>query len=150
MLMQLRLASAYTAVIPGIFLLMCYLVLLPVMLFEGQLNPVLALGRCVVLMRPHWWRVCAAFVIAVLAVGVCFIAFAALLGIWRHCCSGLGHAFEAVADRCQHCRLCDGICVLQRAGAGASLFRQQLRLIFLLQRLQQLIQICPCMISARR
>jgi hypothetical protein len=98
MLMQFTLVIGVTlAVIPGIFLFVCYLVLLPVILLEGQLNPILALWRCVVLIRPHWWRVCAAFVIAVLAVGVCFIAFAALLGILATLFSGLGHAFEAVA-----------------------------------------------------
>jgi hypothetical protein len=95
-LMQLSLVIGMLLVIPAIFLFVCYLVLLPVILVEGQVNPALALWRCVVLIRPHWWRVCATFVIAVLAVGVCFIAFAALLAIVATLFAGLGQAFAAI------------------------------------------------------
>jgi len=96
-LMQLSLAIGVLLVIPAIFLFICYLVLLPVILLEGQMNPALALWRCVVLVRPHWWRVCAAFVIALLAVGICFLTFAALLGILATLLAGAGQAFAAIA-----------------------------------------------------
>jgi len=84
-------------ILPGIFLFVCYLVLLPVILLEGQINPVLALWRCVALVRPNWWRVCAAFVIALLAIGICFIIFAALLAILATLLTDLGPAFQAIA-----------------------------------------------------
>jgi hypothetical protein len=97
-LMQLSIViGLLLLVVPGVFLFICYLVLLPVVLLEGQVNPFLALWRCVLLVRPNWWRVCAAFVIALLAIGVCFLAFAALLGILGNLLAGLGHAFEAIA-----------------------------------------------------
>src|SRR5580658_1684486 len=69
MLMYVSLIVGFVlAIIPGIFLLVCYLVLVPVVLLEGQLNPVYALRRCIRLVGPNWWRVCAAFVIATLAI----------------------------------------------------------------------------------
>jgi hypothetical protein len=81
-LMQVSLFVGLLAlVVPAVFLFVCYLVLLPVILLEGQLNPVLALHRCVVLVLPNWWRVCAAFVIALVTMLVCVIVVAALLQI---------------------------------------------------------------------
>jgi hypothetical protein len=41
-------------ILPGLFLFVCYLVMLPVVLFE-QHNPYVALVRCVLLVRPYWW-----------------------------------------------------------------------------------------------
>ena len=74
----------FLLIVPGLFLLISYLVLVPVVLLEGQLNPVNALRRCVMLVGPNWWRVCAAFVIASL-LGTIFVfaivAFSAFLSI---------------------------------------------------------------------
>ena len=97
-LMQLSLFIGFLLIIPGIFLLVCYLVLLPVIMLEGQLNPVLALRRCVMLVLPNWWQICAAFVIALLAMGVCFLVFAALMGILAQLLSG--SAFQAIFSAC--------------------------------------------------
>src|SRR5580704_12418207 len=64
-LMQISLvAGVFALVLPAVFLFVCYLVLLPVILLEGQLNPVLALRRCIILVWPNWWRIFAAFLIA--------------------------------------------------------------------------------------
>jgi hypothetical protein len=83
-------------IFPGIFLFICYLVMLPVVLLEGQLNPLLALRRCVLLVLPNWWRVFAAFVIALLAIGVCALAFGAILGILAELLTGSAASFQAV------------------------------------------------------
>jgi hypothetical protein len=96
-LMQLSLAVGFLLIIPGVFLFVCYLVLLPVVLLEGQLNPLQALLRCILLVRPNWWRVCTAFVIAMLGMLIVFLAFAAVMGILEALLAGLGQAFEAVA-----------------------------------------------------
>jgi hypothetical protein len=80
-LAQLSLFVGFTLLIlPGIFLLVCYLVLLPVLLFEN-LNPYAALVRCVHLVLPYWWKVLACIVIAALVVLICTLAAAAALGI---------------------------------------------------------------------
>jgi hypothetical protein len=81
-------------VVPGVFLFVCYLVLLPVILLEGQANPLLALWRCILLVQPNWWRICASFVIALLAAGVCFLVFAALISILSQLFTG--SAFQAI------------------------------------------------------
>ena len=81
-LMQVSLfVGLMVLIVPAVFLFICYLVLLPVILLEGQLNPVLALRRCVILVWPNWWRVCAAFVIALVSMLVCVLVVAALLQI---------------------------------------------------------------------
>jgi hypothetical protein len=95
--MELGLAVGFPLIIPGVFLFICYLVLLPVVLLEGQLNPLQALLRCILLVRPNWWRVCTAFVIAVLAMLIVFLAFGAVMNILEALLAGLGQAFEAVA-----------------------------------------------------
>jgi hypothetical protein len=83
-------------IVPGVFLFVCYLVLLPVVLLEGQLNPVLALRRCILLVGPNWWQVCAAFVIALLTMCVSLIVVAALLSILASLLAGQGPAFKAI------------------------------------------------------
>jgi hypothetical protein len=108
MLMQLTLfigiwlglqVSRYVAllmIVPAIFLFVCYLVLLPVVMLEGQLNPLLALRRCVTLVLPNWWRVFAAFVIALFVTLIFSIVFGALLQILVTILAGPGAAFDAI------------------------------------------------------
>ena len=95
-LMQVSLGVGFLLIVPGVFLFVCYLVLLPVILLEGQLNPLLALRRCIVLVKDNWWRTFAAFVIALLGTLVCFVAFSAFMGILHALLGGLGQAFEAI------------------------------------------------------
>jgi len=82
-------------VLPGIFLLVCYLVLLPVLLFEN-FNPYTALVRSVQLMQPHWWKALATIVIAVLILLICTLAAAAVLSIVAALLGGEGSAVQAI------------------------------------------------------
>jgi hypothetical protein len=84
-------------VVPGAFLFTCYLMLLPVILVEGQVNPVVAVRRCIALVLTNFWRIFASFVIALLATAICFIVFSAIMGILHTLFAGLGHAFEAIS-----------------------------------------------------
>jgi hypothetical protein len=83
-------------IVPGLFLSVCYLVLLPVILLEGQHNPLLALRRCVMLVLPNWWRVCAAFVIVLFTMLVCALVVGALLQILATMLAGTGSMFQAI------------------------------------------------------
>jgi hypothetical protein len=97
-LAQLSLLVGFSLLIlPGLFLFVCYLVMLPVVLFE-QHNPYVALVRCVLLVRPYWWKTLAALVIAILVVLVFVLAFGAILGILSAMLSG--PAFQAIATAC--------------------------------------------------
>jgi hypothetical protein len=97
-LAQLSLAVGLSLLLlPGLFLFVCYLLMLPVVLFEHP-NPYMVLVRCVVLVRPHWWKTLAATVIAALVVLVCVLAFAAILSIVAVMASGT--AFQAIAAAC--------------------------------------------------
>ena len=80
---------------PGVFLLICYVVAMPVVLFEG-LAPYAALVRSVRLIRPVWWKTLAACVFALLAFVVCALVFAALVGVFAGVLTGNGPAFEAI------------------------------------------------------
>ncbi|HEY1724908.1 MAG TPA: hypothetical protein VGF89_05775 [Steroidobacteraceae bacterium] len=82
-------------IVPGVFLFVCYLVMLPVLLFE-QANPYLALVRCVQLVLPHWWHVFAAFVIAVLAMLICALTAGAVLSIFAALLVTEGSAVRAL------------------------------------------------------
>ncbi len=95
-LAQLSLVVGFSLlVVPGIFLLVCYLVLLPVVLFERH-NPYLALVRCVLLVRTHWWKMFAALVIALVVVLAGVLVVAAALNIFATLLAGEGPAFEAI------------------------------------------------------
>jgi hypothetical protein len=97
MLMYVSLIVGFVlAIVPGIFLLVCYLVLVPVVLLEGQLNPVYALRRCIVLVGRNWWRVCAAFVIASIGIVVCLLVAGAILGIVANLFAGQGPIVQAI------------------------------------------------------
>jgi hypothetical protein len=82
-------------IVPGIFLLVCYLVLGPVVLFERH-NPYMALVRCVLLVRTHWWKICAALVITVVVMLAAVLIVAAMLNILAQLLDGQGPAFEAI------------------------------------------------------
>jgi hypothetical protein len=95
-LAQLSLFVGFTLlVLPGVFLLVCYLVLLPVLLFEN-FNPYTALVRSVQLMQPQWWKALATIVIAVLILLICTLAAAALLSIIAALLGGEGSAVQAI------------------------------------------------------
>jgi hypothetical protein len=66
--------------VPGLFLLVCFLVLTPVVLFERRTGYA-ALRRCVELIRPIWWKTCAVYVIATLVAFICLMLVFLLLGV---------------------------------------------------------------------
>jgi hypothetical protein len=72
--------GALALLLPGVFALVCFLLLRPVVLFES-LDPARTLLRCIRLVRPMWTKVLAAALIAALVFVVCAIAAAAALGI---------------------------------------------------------------------
>jgi hypothetical protein len=80
---------------PGVFLMICYVVALPVVLFEGR-APYGALVRSVQLIRPIWWKTLAACVFAFLGFVVCALVFAAIIEVLAGLLAGSGPAFEAV------------------------------------------------------
>ena len=84
-------------VLPGLFLFVCYLVMMPVVLFEHP-TPGMVLIRCIVLVRPQWWKTLAALVIAGVVILVCVLVFAAILSILAVLITGPG--FQAVAAAC--------------------------------------------------
>lgn len=95
-LAQLSLVVGFSLLIlPGVFLLVCYLVLLPVVLFERH-NPYLALVRCVLLVRAHWWKMLAALVIALVVVLAGVLLVAAALNIFATLLAGEGPAVNAI------------------------------------------------------
>ena len=73
-------AGLLLLIVPGLFLAVCFLVLLPVILFEGA-GPVAALVRSVQLMRRLWWPALTALVIAVLLFIVGALVFAAAIAV---------------------------------------------------------------------
>ncbi|MGA2024843.1 MAG: hypothetical protein ABSH23_08805 [Steroidobacteraceae bacterium] len=80
---------------PGVFLLICYVVALPVVLFEG-LTPYRALVRSVRLIRRLWWKTLASCVFALLGFVVCALVFAAIIGVLAGLLAGNGPAFQAI------------------------------------------------------
>jgi hypothetical protein len=83
------------AVVPGVFLFVCYLVLLPVVLFD-EVGPSAALVRCVQLVRSHWWHFCAAFVIALCILVVCALVLGAIISLLEQLLLENGPVFEAI------------------------------------------------------
>jgi len=81
-------------VAPGLFALVCFLVLRPVVLFE-RLDPLPTLQRCVQLIRPRWPKTCAAAVIALLTLVVCTLAAVVAVGLLSGALSGLGASVAA-------------------------------------------------------
>lgn len=96
LLVQLSLFVGFTLLIlPGIFLTVCYLVLLPVLLFEN-LNPYATLVRCVQLVLPYWWKVLAMILMVAIAVLLCIVVAAAVLSILAALLGGQGPAVQAI------------------------------------------------------
>lgn len=88
-------AAAAAGVAWVAFLLVCYLVLLPVVLFERH-NPYDTLVRCVRLVRAHWWKIFLALLIALIAVLAGLLVMAAALAIVASVVAGQGPAFQAI------------------------------------------------------
>ncbi len=84
-------------IVPGLFLFVCYLVMLPVVLFEHP-SPGMVLVRCVALVRPQWWKTLAALVLAVVGVLVCVLALGAILTIVAVLIQGA--ALQAIGAAC--------------------------------------------------
>jgi hypothetical protein len=83
-------------IVPGVFLLVCDLVLMPVLLFEGA-GPVAALRRSVRLMRGLWWQALTAVVMATLGfLMVGTLVFAAILAVIAALLAADPSAFAAV------------------------------------------------------
>lgn len=95
-LAQLSLLVGFSLLLaPGVFLLVCYLVLLPVVLFERH-NPYLALVRCVLLVQPQWWKMFAVLIITLLMFVVGAVAVGAVLNVLAALLVGQGPLFEAL------------------------------------------------------
>ena len=82
-------AGLLALVLPGVFALVCLLLLRPVVLFE-PVDPLQALNRCFRLALPLWIKVFASALIAALVFVVCAIAAAAVLGILQSVLTLLG------------------------------------------------------------
>jgi hypothetical protein len=91
-------------VLPGIYLLVCFLLLRPVVLFETQ-SPVQVVVRCIRLVRPMWWKALAAAVIAVLIFLVCAFAASLAFGILKFALSAAGMKPAAITAFAQACGL---------------------------------------------
>jgi hypothetical protein len=94
-LAALSVAVGLLLIAPGVFLLICYVVALPVVLFEGR-SPYEALLRSVRLIRPVWWKTLASCVFAFLAFVVCAIVIAAIIEVLAGLLAGNGPVFEAI------------------------------------------------------
>ena len=95
-------AGFLALVLPGVYALVCLLLLRPVMLFEAR-DPLQALIRCFSLARPMWIKVLASALIAVLVFMICAFAAAACLGILQSVLTLLGvqaAALSAFAAAC--------------------------------------------------
>lgn len=113
-------------VVPGLFLGVCYLLLLPVVLFDG-VGPYAALVRCVQLVRPHWWQYCAAFVIALCLLVICALVLGAVISLIEQLLLDSGPAFEAVwvasyigIQALVICFLCALVLVLHSAASSSA------------------------------
>jgi hypothetical protein len=73
-------AGLFALVLPGVFLAVCLALLRPVVLFEHP-GAMAAIGRCMRLARPLWWKLLAAMVVALIIVFVCSVAALAALGL---------------------------------------------------------------------
>jgi len=95
-------AGIVALVLPGVYALVCLLLLRPVVLFEAR-DPLQALGRCFSLARPMWIKVLASALIATLVFMICAFAAAACLGIVQSVLSLAGvqaAALSAFAAAC--------------------------------------------------
>jgi len=89
-------AGLLLLVVPGIYLAVCYLVWLPVVLFDGT-GPAASLVRSVRLIRPLWSKALTALVIVLLLVIIAAIVFGAMLAALAGLLGSDGPAFEALS-----------------------------------------------------
>lgn len=82
--------------LPGIYMAVCYLVWLPVVLFEGA-GPHAALTRCVRLIRPLWSKALTALVIVLLLLVVAALVLGAILAALAGILDSGGPGFEALS-----------------------------------------------------
>jgi hypothetical protein len=92
-------AGLLLLILPGVFLMVCYALLLPVVLFDG-LGPYAALLRSVRLIRPVWWKALAAFVIAFLMFFIGAFVLAAIIGVIAELLGGNEAALAAIETAC--------------------------------------------------
>jgi hypothetical protein len=97
-------AGALALFLPGVFVLVCFMLLRPVVLFETH-SPVQVVVRCIRLVRPMWWKVLAALVIAVLILVVCVFAASLVFGIVKFALSAAGVKVAAITAFAQACGL---------------------------------------------
>jgi hypothetical protein len=97
-------AGLLLLVLPGIYLLVCFLLLLPVVLFETH-TPWQLLMRCMRLMQPLWRKALAAAVIATLIVLVCAVAANVAFQILQIGFSAVGVKPSAITAFAQACGL---------------------------------------------
>ncbi|HEX9473338.1 MAG TPA: hypothetical protein VF931_04070 [Steroidobacteraceae bacterium] len=97
-------AGAFALLLPGIYLLICVLLLRPVVLFE-TLSPLQVVVRCIRLVRPLWWKVLAAALIAALIFLVCAFAASLAFGIVKIGLSAAGVKPAAITAFAQACGL---------------------------------------------
>jgi hypothetical protein len=81
---------------PNVFLVVCYVMLMPIVLFE-QRSPYQVVIRAVQLVRPIWVKVCAALLIAMLIVGVCVFAAVLCIAVLP-AVAGNGAAVQAIVS----------------------------------------------------
>jgi hypothetical protein len=89
-------AGLLLLVLPGIYLIVCYLVWLPVVLFDGT-GAYESLVRSVRLIRPLWPKALTALVIVLLLVIIAAIVFAAILAALAGVLGSDSPAFQALS-----------------------------------------------------
>ncbi len=97
-------AGFLALLLPGVFVLVCLLLMRPVVLFES-LDPIQVLVRCVRLARPMWPKMLASAIIAGLIFLVCVISAAACLGIVKVLVTAFGVQPGAVSAFAAACEL---------------------------------------------
>jgi len=98
------LAGLFALVLPGLFLLVCFQLLRPVVLFERH-NPLQVVVSCVRLARPIWRKALAAAVIALLIFLVCWLAAIAAFGILQILLGAVGVKAAAISAFSVACEL---------------------------------------------
>lgn len=89
------LIGAAVMFVGSVLLTVCLLILRPVILFDK--GPVMqAIGRCVRLVRPHWSKIGAAALIALLIVVTCLVAAVVVFGIANAGLSAAGLTLSAI------------------------------------------------------
>jgi hypothetical protein len=96
--------GALLLLLPGIYFLICFLLLRPVVLFETH-SAAQVVGRCIRLVRPMWWKALAAAVIAALIFLVCAFAASAVFEILKFTLSAAGVKPAAISAFAQACGL---------------------------------------------